>query len=53
MVEGHPSKEETTQAFIDRIVEVTERGGTALIPAFANGRTQDIVMTLHKHIFQN
>ena len=46
----HPSKEETIQAFIDRILEVTQRGGTALIPAFANGRTQDIVMTLHKHL---
>lgn len=46
----HPNKEEEVQRFIERIVKVTERGGTALIPAFANGRTQDVVMTLHKHL---
>jgi len=46
----HPNKEEEIQRFIERIVKVTERGGTALIPAFANGRTQDVVMTLHKHL---
>ena len=27
-----------------------QRGGTALVPAFANGRTQDVVMLLHKHL---
>jgi len=46
----HPSKEQTIKQFVDRIVEVTDRGGTALIPAFANGRTQDMVMTLHKYL---
>ena len=46
----HPKKEETTQSFVDKIVEITDRGGTALIPSFANGRTQDMVMTLHKHL---
>lgn len=46
----HPSKEEEIQRFIERIRKITERGGTALIPAFANGRTQDVVMTLHKHL---
>ena len=28
---------------------MTERGGTALVPA-ANGRTQDVVMFPHKHL---
>ncbi|MDC0556507.1 MBL fold metallo-hydrolase [Candidatus Poseidoniaceae archaeon] len=46
----HPPKEETIQSFIERVVEVKDRGGTVLIPSFANGRTQDIVMTLHKHL---
>jgi putative mRNA 3-end processing factor len=46
----HPDKEEEVQRFIERVVKITERGGTALIPAFANGRTQDVVMTLHKHL---
>ena len=46
----HPPKEEENQRFIERIVEIVERGGTALVPAFANGRTQDVVMLLHKHL---
>ena len=46
----HPKKEENLDSFINRVVEITDRGGTALIPAFANGRTQDMVMTLHKHL---
>ena len=46
----HPPKIEENQRFIERIVEVVDRGGTALVPAFANGRTQDVVMLLHKHL---
>ena len=46
----HPSKEEENLRFIERIAEVVQRGGTALVPAFANGRTQDVVMLLHKHL---
>ena len=46
----HPPKQEENQRFIDRVVEVIDRGGTALVPAFANGRTQDVVMLLHKHL---
>ena len=46
----HPPKQEENERFIERVIEVTERGGTALVPAFANGRTQDVVMLLHKHL---
>ena len=46
----HPPKHEENQRFIERIIEIIDRGGTALIPAFANGRTQDVVMLLHKHL---
>ena len=46
----HPPKQEENQRFIERIIEVIDRGGTALVPAFANGRTQDVVMLLHKHL---
>ena len=46
----HPPKQEENERFIERIVEVVDRGGTALVPAFANGRTQDVVMLLHKHL---
>ena len=47
---NHPDKNDTIKEFKEHIVRVTDRGGTVLIPAFANGRTQDIVMTLHKHL---
>ena len=46
----HPPKQEENERFIERIVEVIDRGGTALVPAFANGRTQDVVMLLHKYL---
>ena len=46
----HPPKQEENQRFIERVVEVIDQGGTALVPAFANGRTQDVVMLLHKHL---
>jgi putative mRNA 3-end processing factor len=46
----HPPKQEENQRFVERIIEVIDRGGTALVPAFANGRTQDVVMLLHKHV---
>ena len=47
---NHPNLDEEVKRFTDRIVEVVDRGGTALVPAFANGRTQDIVMRLHKFL---
>lgn len=38
-----PDRATEVQRFLDRIVEVVERGGTCLIPAFANGRSQDVL----------
>lgn len=46
----HPPKEEEVQRFILAIERVVQRGGTVLVPAFANGRTQDVVMMLHQHL---
>ena len=46
----HPPKEEEIQRFIEAVESVVRRGGTVLIPAFANGRTQDVVMLLHQHL---
>jgi len=46
----HKPKTETIEEFIKKIVEITDKGGTALIPAFANGRTQDVVMMLHQYL---
>ena len=44
----HPERAAEEQRFIDRVVEVVERGGTALVPVFANGRSQDVLTLLWK-----
>lgn len=43
---NHPPKEETINAFIAKIDEVIERGGKVIIPCFAVGRTQEIMLLL-------
>jgi len=45
----HPDSKEETEKFVNNIEKVVDNGGTALIPAFANGRTQDIVMKLFEN----
>lgn len=45
---SHPIKESEKLRFLKRIKEVVGRGGTCLVPAFANGRTQDVLMLLHQ-----
>jgi putative mRNA 3-end processing factor len=42
----HPPRAETERHFINKVREVVERGGTAIVPAFAVGRTQEMMMTL-------
>ena len=42
----HPSRKDTEQRFLAKIKEVVERGGTVLIPCFAVGRTQEIMLLL-------
>ena len=42
----HPSRKETEQRFLAKIEEVIDRGGTVLIPCFAVGRTQEIMLLL-------
>jgi putative mRNA 3-end processing factor len=44
--EDHIPRKETEERFIESIQETVDRGGTALIPAFAIGRTQEILMLL-------
>ncbi len=47
---NHPPKDEEIDRFIESVQSIVRSGGTVLIPAFANGRTQDMVMLLHKHL---
>lgn len=42
----HPPRKETERAFLDKVEEVLDRGGTVLIPCFAVGRTQEIMILL-------
>ncbi len=42
----HPPRNETERHFLNKTREVVERGGLAIIPAFAVGRTQEMMMTL-------
>ncbi len=45
----HIPRKETEARFIESIIDTLDRGGTALIPAFAIGRTQEILMLLDAH----
>jgi putative mRNA 3-end processing factor len=42
----HPDRDETEKLFLERVREVVERGGKAIIPVFAVGRTQEVLMLL-------
>jgi len=46
----HPPKEEEVLRFIDAVERTVKQGGKVLIPAFANGRTQDVVMLVHQRL---
>jgi putative mRNA 3-end processing factor len=41
-----PDREQTKKAFLDKIEEVINRGGSALIPVFALGRAQEVLLML-------
>ena len=45
----HTPRKELERAFIDSIRETLNRGGNAIIPCFAIGRTHEILMILHKY----
>jgi putative mRNA 3-end processing factor len=42
----HADRRQTERKFRDRITETIERGGKAIVPSFAVGRAQEILMTL-------
>ena len=50
--EDHIPRKETEERFIESVLDTLDRGGTALIPAFAIGRTQEILMLLDAHGIQ-
>ncbi|MFW6141428.1 MAG: MBL fold metallo-hydrolase [Candidatus Saliniplasma sp.] len=44
--EEHEDRHESENAFLDKIDETLERGGQVIVPVFAVGRTQEILMVL-------
>jgi len=44
--EDHPTRKETEREFIDSLRDTIDLGGNAIIPAFAIGRTQEVLMML-------
>ncbi len=44
----HPERLKSEYAFLKKVEQVVNRGGVALVPSFAVGRTQDIILTLAK-----
>jgi len=42
----HPDRRETERKFRDKIDETVQRGGKAIVPAFAVGRAQEVLMSL-------
>ncbi len=45
----NPDREEIEQALIQTVLETVERGGIALIPAFAVGRSQEVMCILEEY----
>ncbi len=46
-----PDRKQLEQAFLDKVEETIERGGSVLIPTFALGRAQEILHILSKRRF--
>ncbi|MDD3398344.1 MAG: MBL fold metallo-hydrolase [Candidatus Methanomethylophilaceae archaeon] len=42
----HKDRKQSEKDFVDKVKEVVEQGGKALIPCFAVGRTQEVMMLL-------
>ncbi len=48
---NHPDRLKTEYQFLEKIKQVNNRGGLALVPSFAVGRTQDVLLALAKGKF--
>ncbi len=48
----HPDRKETERRFRDKVAETVERGGKAIVPAFAVGRAQEVLMSLASSGFE-
>lgn len=46
--EEHPDRNEEEKRFLDKVDETLNRGGKVIVPVFAVGRTQEILMLLNE-----
>lgn len=51
--ELHPPRKKMEKAFVEKATEVVENGGIALVPAFAIGRSQEVLLILYHHKFKH
>lgn len=47
----HPPRQESEQRFLEAVQEVLEAGGSVIVPSFALGRAQEIILLLDKGNF--
>lgn len=47
--QNHPDRQELEQNFISRVRERLEKGGVVLVPAFAIGRSQEMLLVLRNY----
>ena len=45
---NHPDRKVEENRFVSAVQKIVQRGGVALVPAFASGRGQDILRILHR-----
>jgi putative mRNA 3-end processing factor len=50
--EEHTERKQLEKNFVDECTDVVEKGGTALVPAFGVGRSQEIACVLAAHHFE-
>jgi len=51
--EEHTERKQLEKNFVDECTDVVERGGTALVPAFGVGRSQELACVLAAHHFEH
>jgi putative mRNA 3-end processing factor len=51
--EEHTNRPELEQHFVDECTNIAEKGGTALVPAFGVGRSQELACVLAAHHYEH
>jgi len=49
----HPQRDHLEKQFVEDVIEITQNGGTVLVPAFAVARSQEAIMILNRHKYND